>query len=149
MKRLLTSLTLLLLFALHQLSYAKDLEVHFINVGQGDSIFVTTPDDKTILIDAGIHYASKDRYNPFLYLKAKNIKHLDAVFITHPHDDHYKGFKYLCTKKGEREFPLEAVYYSVEPGPEYGKFENCLEELIKRSEEFGQVSARGPPFRIW
>lgn len=148
MKRIITSLTLLLLFALFQIGYAQDLEVHFINVGQGDSILIRTPDDKTILIDAGIHYASKDKYNPFLYLKSKNIKHLDVIFITHPHDDHYKGFKYLSTKKGEKEFPFEAIYYSVEPGPGYGRFQDCLDKLITRSEEFGQVSARGPPLEF-
>lgn len=148
MKKILILTLSLVLFFLFQTASAKDLEVHFINVGQGDSILVKTPDDKTILIDAGIHYASQDKYNPFLYLKSKNIKHLDAIFITHAHDDHYKGFKYLCTKKGEKEFPVTAVYYSVEPGPEYGSFQDCLDELIKGSDDFGQVSARGPPLKF-
>lgn len=148
MKRILVFLTLLFLLILFQIGHASELEVHFINVGQGDSIFIKTPNNKTILIDAGIHSAAEDDYNPFLYLKSQNIKKLDAVFITHPHDDHYKGFNYLCTKKGEKEFPIKAVYYSVEPGPEYGKFQSCLEELIKRSELSGQVSARGPPLKF-
>lgn len=136
----------LLIFVSH--TYAQDLEVHFINVGQGDSILIKTPDDKSILIDAGIHYATNDNYNPFLYLKSHKIAKLDAIFITHPHDDHYKGFKYLCTKKGEKEFPVGAVYYSIESGPEYGRFADCLDDLIKRSDEFGQISARGPPIRF-
>jgi len=146
MRRLFWSLVVLLLLGT-QAAYAKDLKVHFINVGQGDSILIETPDDKAILIDAGIHYAPRDEYNPFRYLKDKNISQLDAIFITHPHDDHYKGFKYLCTKKGAKEFPISAVYYSVESGPEYGKFEGCLDELINRSEDYGQISTRGPPLK--
>ncbi len=127
---------------------AKDLEVHFINVGQGDSILVQTPDDKNILIDAGIHYTSQDEYNPFLYLKSLGINSIDAIFITHPHDDHYKGFKYICTKEGQKEFPVKAVYYSVEPGPAYGQFQPCLDQLINDSETYDQVSARGPPLKF-
>lgn len=124
---------------------AQELEVHFINVGQGDAILIKTPDEKTILIDAGFHSGPKDKYNPFLYLKQQNITALDAIFITHPHDDHYAGFKYLCKTKAGKDFPVKAVYYSVNPGPEYGQFNSCLEDLIAKSEQHGQVSARGPP----
>ncbi|MBA4349516.1 MAG: hypothetical protein C0415_05970 [Thermodesulfovibrio sp.] len=148
MKKISVFLTLSLLLILFQVGHASELEVYFINVGQGDSILIKTPNNKTILIDAGIHSAAEDGYNPFLYLKSHNIKKLDAVFITHPHDDHYKGFNYLCTKKGEKEFPVKTVYYSVTPGPEYGKFQSCLEDIIKRSDVNGQVSARGPPLEF-
>ncbi len=147
MKKLLRLSFLLFLLIACRTSYAQDLEVHFINVGQGDSILVKTPDNKVILIDAGIHYASQDEYNPFLYLRSQHISQLDAIFITHPHDDHYKGFKYICTKKGE-DFPVKAVYFSIEPGAEYGQFQGCLEDLIRRSDDFGQVSARGPPLKF-
>ena len=148
MKKLWLFVTLLFLLISFQTGYAADLEVHFINVGQGDSIFIKTPDDKTILIDASKHYTTQDKYNPFLYLKSLNIDHLDAIFITHPHDDHYKGLKYLCNKKGKKDFPDKAIYYSVDLGEEYGQFQNCFEEIINESEDFGQVSARGPPLKF-
>lgn len=147
MKRVLASLILLLLFPLFQTVYAQDLEVHFINVGQGDSILVKTPDNKTILIDAGKHYKAEDEYNPFPYLENQNIDQLDAIFITHPHDDHYNGLKYLCSKDG-KDFPVNVVYYSVKPGSKYGAFNTCLKKLIKKSNDSGQVSSRGPPLKF-
>ena len=59
--------------------------VHFIDVGQGDAIFVDTP-DYDFLIDAG------DRNSGVLeYLIAKGVEELDFVIGTHPHTDHIGG----------------------------------------------------------
>jgi beta-lactamase superfamily II metal-dependent hydrolase len=143
---------LLTFFLLTTPVFAKDLEVHFIDVGQGDSIFVITPNKKTILIDVGIHSAGNDKKNPFNYIRALKkegkIKDLNinAAFITHPHDDHYGGFNYLCREQGGgQEFTIENIYYSVFHSKAYGKFWPCLESLIRKSTFSSQISARGPP----
>lgn len=61
------------------------LKVHFIDVGQGDAIFIRTP-TKNILIDGG------ERGDLVVnYLKANAITHLDLVIGTHPHSDHIGG----------------------------------------------------------
>lgn len=128
-----------------------NLEVHFIDVGQGDSIFIITPNQKTILIDAGIHSAENDKGNPFNYIRGLkkegkiNNLNIDAVFITHPHDDHYGGFNYLCRSQGGHDFTTENIYYSVFDSKAYGKFWPCLESLIRESNFSSQISARGPP----
>ncbi len=67
------------------------LSVHFINVGQGDAIFIRTPDKKNILIDAGP--PSID--SVYQYLKKMIVDTLQAVILTHPHLDHYGGLDYL------------------------------------------------------
>ncbi len=66
----------------------KDMQVHFINVGQGDSIFIQTPNDKHILIDGGPPQAGKKVVH---YLKKHGIKKLDLVVATHPDIDHIGG----------------------------------------------------------
>jgi hypothetical protein len=65
------SLSLFLLFLFPVSCLASVLQVHFIDVGQGDSIFIETPKEKKILIDAGSHSKGNDPRNPFHYLKEK------------------------------------------------------------------------------
>ena len=64
-----------------------DLKVHYINVGQGDSILIQQ-NNKNMLIDAGPNSAETTVVN---YLKSKGIKKLDYVIGTHPHEDHIGG----------------------------------------------------------
>ena len=66
----------------------KDLKVHFINVGQGDSILVQAPGGKNMLIDGGPKGAGDD---VVAFLKSKGVKSLDYVVATHPDADHISG----------------------------------------------------------
>ena len=63
------------------------LEVHIIDVGQGDSILVRT-DDRVLLIDAGTN-SSEDELRA--YLDACGIEDIDCFVCTHPHEDHIGG----------------------------------------------------------
>lgn len=58
--------------------------VHFINIGQGDAIFIEN-NKFSILIDSG-----SNKYSDHLisYLKSLNITKLNYVIATHPHEDH-------------------------------------------------------------
>ena len=62
-------------------------EVHFIDVGQGDSILIKSGEE-AVLIDAGEADQGPVVVN---YLKAKGITSLDLVISTHPHADHIGG----------------------------------------------------------
>ena len=62
----------------------KKLEVHFMDVGQADSILLISS-NYTMLIDAGDTDA-KDVIIP--YIKSLGIDKLDVVIFTHPHKDH-------------------------------------------------------------
>ncbi len=64
-----------------------NLTVHFIDVGQGDSILVEY-DGKTMLIDAGDNNMG---YTVSAFLKEQKISSLDYVVATHPHADHIGG----------------------------------------------------------
>ncbi len=74
------------------------LEVSALDVGQGDAILVTTPDGKTMLVDAGGLVGAPPDSNfdigeevvsPALW--ARGIRRLDAVAVSHAHMDHIGG----------------------------------------------------------
>ena len=61
-----------------------DLEVHFIDVGQGDCILVASQ-GQIMLIDSG----ERDNDNAIeSYLIRHGIHHIDKFIATHPHSDH-------------------------------------------------------------
>ncbi|MFW5780760.1 MAG: ComEC/Rec2 family competence protein [Bacillota bacterium] len=66
------------------------LEVHFIDVGQGDAILIRLPDQKDIFVDAGSGVmASQEARNDFSdYLMDMSLEELEYLIITHPHSDH-------------------------------------------------------------
>lgn len=74
-----------------------NLEVHFIDVGQGDAALVRGPDGATVLIDAGGwpgEYEDGDgagRQVVVPYLRRLGIRKLDVLVLTHPHEDHAGG----------------------------------------------------------
>ncbi|RCW60320.1 MULTISPECIES: MBL fold metallo-hydrolase [Halanaerobium] len=69
---------------------AQNLKIHFIDVGQGDSILIEEAGGQNILIDGG------DRTDSITariisYLKEQKVKKLDYIISTHPHADHIGG----------------------------------------------------------
>lgn len=70
----------------------SSLEVSFLDLGQGDGIFIESPSKTTYLIDGGstsVKQVGKYRIIPFL--KSKGIRSLDYVFISHFDEDHING----------------------------------------------------------
>lgn len=61
--------------------------VHFIDVGQADSVLIESG-GQVLLIDAGNHDDSKTIIK---YIKKRGIDKLDYVIGTHPHEDHIGG----------------------------------------------------------
>ena len=62
-----------------------DLYVHYIDVGQGDSMLLVAPDGTTALIDGGPDEKALQ------YLQSVGIDHINAMIVTHPHQDHIGG----------------------------------------------------------
>lgn len=78
-------------------SSGTDLRISFIDVGQGDAIWIQTPAEgqtlsKNVLIDGGPDSGRQNRL--LTYLRTYGLRPgsmIDTIIVTHPHDDHYPG----------------------------------------------------------
>ncbi|MBR3864325.1 MAG: MBL fold metallo-hydrolase [Clostridia bacterium] len=66
-------------------SNSGELNVHFIDVGQGDCIFVEFPDGKNMLVDCGTKSYDDE---VTAYLDKLGVEDITLVIATHTHDDH-------------------------------------------------------------
>lgn len=65
-----------------------NMTVHFIDVGQGDSILIQSPSGQNMLIDAGDNNKGDTVVE---YLKSQGVDKIDFLVATHPHSDHIGG----------------------------------------------------------
>ena len=70
-----------------------DLSVTFLDVGQGDSIVVRTPNHKTFVIDGGMAGNGKKIEQ---FLKYNGIRKIDGLILSHAHSDHMDGLGELA-----------------------------------------------------
>ena len=95
--------------------------VHFLNVGQGDCTLIETHDGKFALIDASTQDSCDKIIN---YLESRNVKELEYVFFTHPHEDHigcgdeiisqFKVANVIMTKVPETTSSYQRLIKSIE-----------------------------------
>lgn len=103
-KQIAIFLLIALLLAFSAAAGASQLEVHFIDVGQGDSILVLTPDGQSMLVDSGGNDAGPTVVR---YLQAAGVKKIDVLVGTHPHADHIGGMQEVLAS-----FKVAQVYDS-------------------------------------
>jgi competence protein ComEC len=101
-----------------------------IDVGQGDSLLLITPDGKTMLVDGGgpgggPHQAPQDfdigEEVVSEALWSRGIRHLDAVALTHGHSDHMGGLPAVL-----RNFHPDELW--VGSNPRFGAYNALLDE---------------------
>ena len=63
-----------------------DLEINFLDVGQGDCIIIELPDGKNMIIDSGKYNSCQDVISDFT--EANDIDTFDYLLLTHQDDDH-------------------------------------------------------------
>jgi len=96
-----------------------EIRVHFIDVGQGDSILVQSR-QHNILIDAGLPAAGSI---VVAYLERLGISSLDYIVATHPHSDHIGGMPAVLARFSVSNFWMPDVIH------ETAAFERLLEAL--------------------
>ncbi len=97
-------LVLALIFIASAAHAAGPLAVHFIDVGQGDSIFIQSPDGKTMLIDGGENDGKAEKY-----LASIGVQTIDVLIGTHPHLDHIGGLPKIVKRFGVRQVVMPRV----------------------------------------
>lgn len=102
----------------------REMQVHFIDVGQGDSMLIETPNGKTVLIDGGVPKSGKKLEK---YLKNEGVTTIDLMVATHPDIDHIGGLIRVLKK-----FEVEKV---LDSGKLYttNTYFNFIKQINKRN----------------
>ena len=101
-----------------------DLQISYLDVGQGDASFLLLPDGKTILIDAG---NPENGQEIIQYIQDTGTDTLDYVIATHPHADHIGGMAEVI-----QAFDVKNVYM-----PKKSHTSETFETLLDTIEEKG------------
>ncbi|WP_434750056.1 ComEC/Rec2 family competence protein [Paenibacillus amylolyticus] len=115
--------------------------VQFLDIGQGDSTLITTPEGKHILVDGGgtvnfggSEHSWKTRRDPYEVgakvvvplLKKRGIHQLDAVIVTHADQDHAGGLQAVL-----EQIPVKRLMFNgTTSGKE--KFDQLLGTAVQR-----------------
>lgn len=76
--------------------FRPELQVTFLDVGQGDCIFLQTENGDSYLTDGGSSSVSKvGKYRMIPFLKYQGASQIKAVFVSHADSDHYNGITEL------------------------------------------------------
>jgi competence protein ComEC len=108
------------------LSSGNNLEVYFLNVGQGDSTFIKTPENYQIIIDGGQDSLALQKISEIIPFWDKTI---DLVILTHPEKDHMQGLLEIL-KKYKADYILQAGIKKNSDG--YNEWLKTLENQEKR-----------------
>ncbi len=82
--------------SLHPVTNTDLLRVTFLDVGHGESSFISFPGGKNMLVDGGGTYDDGFDIGEWVvsaYLWSQEVRRLDWVVLSHPHPDHLNGLK--------------------------------------------------------
>ena len=104
-------------------------QVVFLDVGQGDGIYLESSDGNVFMVDGGSSSEKQiGRYTIEPFLKCQGRRKIDAWFISHCDEDHVSGVKELL----ERHFQIEYLCFSE------GVVENsAYEEILSLAKKNG------------
>lgn len=99
------------------------LEVDFLDVGQGDAIYIKTPNGQDVLIDGGPDNKVLEELGAVMPFWDREI---DVVILTHPHADHVSGLLNVLNRYKVKKIYATGILHTA---PDYLAF---LEETKKQ-----------------
>jgi competence protein ComEC len=136
----LPSIAVMVLWPERAVVSAGAMEVTAIDVGQGDSLLVVSPEGRTMLVDAGgpvggVNEATEatsrfdvgeEVVSPYLW--SRRIRRLDVIALSHAHSDHMGGMAAVI-----RSFRPRELWVGIDPDSE------AYRELLDEAKELGVV----------
>ena len=98
------------------------LQIYALDVGQGDSALIITPEGKSVLIDAGPPQAGDE---VVAALRKRDVRSLDLAVATHPHADHIGGMRPVIENFGVKNFLDSGQVYASK---EYERMLRAIQE---------------------
>ncbi len=132
------------------------LEIVFPSIAGCDACILRMGDE-VLMIDAA--YDSMTETGVIAALKAMDISHIQTAFVTHPHDDHVRGFfvlcregytfdrMYLCFDENANGHSIRAVRAMRESGAEILSIEDG-EVLTLGQASLTMIQRKGPSFTV-
>ena len=104
------------------------LHVHFLDVGQGDSVLIETPGGRQVLIDGGPTPLGAAR--PLGDVLPFWDRRLDMVVLTHPDEDHFRGLVEVLHR-----YDVDVVLDSglTSENPMFQAWQDALEREVPRT----------------
>ncbi|MFH0951992.1 MAG: MBL fold metallo-hydrolase, partial [Patescibacteria group bacterium] len=138
-----TGLLLILLGVYLYLNFSekdeKTLWVNFLDIGQGDAIYIRTPGDQDILIDGGPDARVLEglgKYMPFYDRK------IELVILTHGHADHVAGLNEILKR-----YEVDLVLYPGDVDYQASDYE-AFKEIIAEEDIPLAVATAGQVYQL-
>lgn len=102
------------------------MHIRFLDVGQGDSVLIQSPEGHNVLIDGGSKRAVLSQLNEVLPYFNNQI---DFMILTHPHSDHLEGLVEVLNKYKVKNVLITGVAYNN------SYYKEFLQEINKLKED--------------
>ena len=121
-------------FVVFNLTKNHFLEINFLDVGQGDSIFIETPNNYQILIDGGP--SPNDLIENLSKLMPFYDRSIDLIILTHPEKDHITGLL-----EALKRYKIKNILWTgiIKDTSEWNEWNN----LIKKEKSYIKIAEAG------
>lgn len=109
----------------------QGLSVHFLDVGQGDCIFINLPDGKTVLIDCGLNdsISENSKYIEH-YLDSYGVETIDCLILTHPDTDHIGNAEFIMDNFGVGKVFISTIPQSMTD--DFSTFSRVIDKIREK-----------------